>query len=797
MFKQKKSFIAKIKKRVIFLYLLFLIVILFGITIENEHNFQIMSKVINENYITFHKQMIKQKINSIIDTIDFSKKEVEKKHPNNNIAIQKLQKRILAELAKKNANNRYIFVVSYDGVTLMNSNQPHLIGYNIWNFTDPNGVKVIQEERKVVEAPEGGFISYSWEKPSTKQISQKIAFVKGVKDWKWMIGTGFYVNDVELEINLLYVKLYNTLRLKMLYCVILFLFISPFLLLFLNKLTNQLQNDMNLFTPFFQKAAVYNKKINVKEIKFLEFNQLAVSANEMIDDKIKIQHELHDEKEELLVTINSITNGLITTDKTGRIKLMNVMAEKLTGYYFSDVIDKKIDDVFHIHDYNSRTLLDNPVYEILQKNINIQTVFSVLLVAKNGTEYNIDYNATPFNDSDGNIIGAILVFRDMTEKIKIDHELRKMKKLESIGLLAGGIAHDFNNILTGIYGNIEIAAMKLSNEHTAYNYLKRSLKSVDRATKLTHQLLTFSKGGSPTLKYIHLKDLIEAIVKFNMSGCNIKSHLQIPDDLWQVKADEGQISQVIENLVFNAKQAMPDGGNLYITLTNMLEGAMDYPKGDLVQFIIKDEGVGISENDIGKIFDPYYTTKEVGHGLGLATVYSIINKHNGSIEVESIPKKGTSFTIYLPAKNKVIKNNFQKNEVLEQNDIKNSNVSVLVMDNENSILELVTDMLESFGYSVEIAKDGDEAIKKYRTALNIKKPFDLVIMDLTIPGAMGGQDAVKKLLSFDKNAKVIVCSGYSSDPVMAHFQKFGFKGKIVKPFTATYLNKIVKKVLDI
>ena len=386
---------------------------------------------------------------------------------------------------------------------------------------------------------------------------------------------------------------------------------------------------------------------------------------------------------------------------------------------------------------------------------------------------------------------------DITQQRINDRELQKVENLKSIGTLAGGIAHDFNNILTGIYGNVSLAEIKMGKDHPSYKYLLETEKSINRATKLTKQLLTFSRGGAPIKKDINLQKLIMETVCFDLTGSNVKPIFNFADNLKSVKVDEGQIQQVFSNLTINANQASPEGGHLFVTLENSYINENEITglkSGDYLKIIVQDEGTGIEQKHLDKIFDPYFTTKKTGNGLGLATTYSIIQKHNGHLKIESEIGKGTTFTIYLPASK--IQTNIEGKSITNIVYSNKKPARILVMDDEEIILSLSTKMLEVLGYQTDTAVDGLEAIKKYKESLETGYPFDIIIMDLTIPGSMGGKKAVQQVLKINPEAKVIVSSGYFSDNSMDDYQEFGFKQMIEKPFTIARLKEIIQKVLN-
>lgn len=384
---------------------------------------------------------------------------------------------------------------------------------------------------------------------------------------------------------------------------------------------------------------------------------------------------------------------------------------------------------------------------------------------------------------------------DITERKNMEKEFLKAQKLESVGVLAGGIAHDFNNILTAILGNINLVMMCTNPDDKVHKNLKNVEKATLRAKVLTQQLLTFSKGGAPVKKSVSLTELLKESSEFVLRGSNVKCEFNIPDDLYNVNVDEGQINQVISNMVINAQQAMPNDGILKVKAENIsghnLKDLISLKHGKSIKISIEDEGIGIPKEVLSKIFDPYFTTKQAGSGLGLASSYSIIKNHGGLITVESKADIGTSFFIFLPALLIVpIEVKVEEDKPLI------GNGKILIMDDDDSVKEVVNQTLSFVGYEVECAKDGVEAIDMYKKAMESKKPFDVVIMDLTIPGGMGGKEAIKKLQEIDEQAKAIVFSGYSNDPILANYNKYGFKGVVAKPFEIKEMNEVLQNIIN-
>jgi PAS domain S-box-containing protein len=400
-------------------------------------------------------------------------------------------------------------------------------------------------------------------------------------------------------------------------------------------------------------------------------------------------------------------------------------------------------------------------------------------------------------DSQGKPVRALGTCQDITAHKRDELELQQLQKLQSVGTLAGGIAHDFNNILMGVFGNISLAKDELAKDHPSYTCLEEAETSMSRAVRLTKQLLTFAKGGDPVKEDVCLGALVQDVARFDLSGSPVKLVYQHPDDLWLAEVDKGQIQQVVSNLTINARQAMPNGGCLYVTLENVTLPAGAIPNlrpGKYIRGTVRDEGTGIDPKNIDRIFDPYFTTKQTGSGLGLATTYSIVNKHGGHIGVVSELGKGTTFTFHLPAS--------QFPQAAETHPLAapgpglNRPARILVMDDEETVCHLVERMLTRCGFAVATAGGGQETIAMYRQAMKDGAPFDVVIMDLTIPGGIGGKDAIKELLTIDPHAKAIVSSGYADSPVMANYADYGFKGVAAKPYTPNELRNALAQVLN-
>ncbi len=516
--------------------------------------------------------------------------------------------------------------------------------------------------------------------------------------------------------------------------------------------------------------------------------------------KHQMEKKLKESEEWLSTTLNSIGDAVIATDVNSYVKFMNPVAEVLTGWKQEYAEGKPLKDVFNIISGKTDEKVEDPVTKVIREGALVGLANHTVLIAKDGTKRPLDNSGAPIKDNKGNVIGVVLVFRDITEQRKMEEELQKIQKLESIGILAGGIAHDFNNNLTAILGNISLAKMEANPEDKIYERLIEAEKASLEATNLTQQLLTFSKGGVPIKRTTSIAELIKDSAGFVLRGSNVKCEFFIPDDIWRVEVDKGQMSRVINNLIINADQAMPEGGIIKVRAENVtvgsacpstrVEHAIPLKDGEYVKIEIEDDGVGIPKEHRSKIFDPYFSTKQKGSGLGLATTYSIIQKHNGYITVESELGVGTTFYIYLPVSQKGIpeKKDTDKQPIAGEG-------KILLMDDEEMVRDVAGRILEHLGYEVEFAKDGAEAIELYKKAKESGQPFDGAIIDLTIPGGMGGQETIKKLIEIDPNVKAIVSSGYSTDSIMANFRQYGFSGVVTKPYKVEDLGKTLNKVI--
>lgn len=563
-----------------------------------------------------------------------------------------------------------------------------------------------------------------------------------------------------------------------------------------------------------REGEVYPMKELVDRNRFLEelIAERTIQLSEANEKLLRTNEELareiagHKQAEEALrqsetyyrLLTEDASDVVWKLDNEYRFTYISPADERLRGYRADEVIGHHVFEMLDEEGIASLKKTARQRQEAEQHGTRTGTLtFEAQHRCKDGRWLWAEINSTPEHDAHGTIIGYHGITREITERKEREKELLKIEQLESLGALAGGIAHDFNNILTGIMGNISIAQMFLEDTHKSYKPLAEAEKASVRAGELAHQLLTFARGGEPVKKVVSLQHLMNETVSLVLSGSNVKGTIEIPDSIHAIEADEGQMSQVFHNIIINATQAMPGGGTLTVTAKNeTLDNAntMNLPRGSYVRLSFADQGCGISDGDLTKIFNPYFTTKSTGNGLGLASVHSIVSRHGGHIGASSVPGKGTTFTIHLPSIGEAYSTH-QTDSAAQASGF-HTDGSILVMDDEAFIRDLTTEMLEYLGYQATACENGAEAIAQYKAARESGVPFAAVVMDLTIPGGMGGKEAAQQILAIDPKACLIVSSGYSNDPIMSDYSAYGFNGAIAKPYNMTEFGQLLSSMLS-
>ncbi len=743
--------------------------------LEKENNL-IMQEVKNTVHSIRYKNLIakknlkeelKRRVDIVCKIIDSLSRKY--KDTMSDDEFKTLVKTFLRDIRFK--NDGYFFIATMDGIEILYPIKPEFENKNIINLQDIKGTYVIREEINILKKYGAGFVTDYWIKnKNDKKEYLKISYVKKLNIFNWYIGTGEYLDDFKTELKQKILKKLSYRRFGK----------SGYIY-------------VNTYDGY---SLLLNGKVNKKPINFIDKQD--TKGNFTTKMQINIV------KTKGSGFINYYWNKIGETKpirKTAFVMGMNDWKWIVGAGYYHDEINnivkeakKEFSGKFYMEVVKFIVFILIIVFIIfifiylLNKYLSNQ--FSIFLNSfKEATLKNelIENNEIKFKEF---LFLTDSINEIIKEKKELEVEIFNKRRLESLGVLAGGIAHDFNNLLTAILANLNIA-----REYKDINKINELLadaeSATERARSLTQQLLTFSKGGEPILKVLKLSDFVKKTTDFLLSGTNIGIEYKIEENLWKVKADKGQLGQVLENIVINAKQAMSKNGKLVIEITNQ---ELDNGMGKQEKFIkmnIRDNGKGIAKENINKIFDPYFTTKKSGNGLGLASVYSIIRKHKGVISVQSEINKGTTFTIYLPA----VEENTEREE--------NSNIEfsvrekrILIMDDEEMILNISRKLFKYIGFKVTTAKNGEELLAEYEKSLKSGGVFDVVIMDLTIHGGMGGEEAISELLKLDKNVVAIVSSGYSNSPIMASYQEYGFKGCLVKPYKLDDIKILLNNILN-
>ena len=478
------------------------------------------------------------------------------------------------------------------------------------------------------------------------------------------------------------------------------------------------------------------------------------------------------------------TAGMMLTDVAGHIQRVNAALCRLLGRSEQELLGAEGASLIHPEDRygqpSPEAYPDGCVGQLRMLHADGRTILCIV-------------SCSWLMGDDGKPHSLVGSLQDITELRENELRMQRLDKLESLGVLAGGIAHDFNNILAVILGNLSLATRRPDAGPMTREALAQAEEAGKRARELAQQLVTFAKGGTPVKRTASVAAVVREAAGFYLRGSNVAVELSVAPALWLSELDPAQMSQVLQNLFINAVQAMPHGGTVHVDAENVvLDGSgAPLPRGRYVRIRVRDEGVGIPHENLGRIFDPYFSTKDGGTGLGLAMAHSIVHRHGGHLSVESAPGKGTTFSVWLVASETAVVQPTQA--ASPRTEMPRSRV--LVMDDEPGLRRVVAAILGEQGLAVDTTANGQQAVEAYAAALAEHQPYSVVILDLTVPGGLGGVETLKRLRALDPEVRAIVSTGYSSDPVMADCRAYGFVAAVPKPYTAIELESAVRDVV--
>jgi PAS domain S-box-containing protein len=536
-----------------------------------------------------------------------------------------------------------------------------------------------------------------------------------------------------------------------------------------------------------------------------EFGQLAMAFNRMAE-KLGNQLNRREEAEKNLrenenlyrTLVDNIDLGVIMINKDFEVLLANAGQGRLFKRPPKDFIGRKCYEIFGKRDKNCSIC---PGYKAMQSGLAEEA--ETVATLDDGTNLQVQIKAFPVRDEHREVSGCIEIVSDISTRKHMEDEMQRIKNLETIGQLAGGLAHDFNNLLTTLIGNIELAKSAIPQDNDALPRLDAAENACEQARRLTNQLLTFAKGGMPIKKITRLPELLNEACHFTLSGTNLHYVLNVPDHIWPVEIDANQMTQVIHNLMVNSKEAIRDNpaGKIFLVAENYVLGKdtnLPLPPGRYVKIAIADEGRGIKLEHLGKIFHPYFTTKSMGNsrgtGLGLTICHSIIHKHGGHITVNSEVNRGTTITIYLPAAESAQPPSVDYTQHPQVPTPKlPAKLRILLLEDEEEVAHIAIGYLVTLLHHCEVARTDQEALKMVKESLTAGQPYDLLILDLTIRGGLGGEEVLKRIRQLQSDVVAIVSSGYNGDPIMTNYREYGFQAALPKPFNLKSLRTAVEQ----
>jgi PAS domain S-box-containing protein len=695
----------------------------------------------------------------------------------------------------------YFFGSTFNGESLFSNGTVTLGAGNIWALTDPDGIKIIQEQRNAAQNPGGGFVSYSWRKLDQASPSPKISYVLGVPDWEWTIGAGVYVDTIEDTISKKREILEIGVRKKILTSVVVLVTLLILIYFWFRRISNQISTTIEAFSLSLKRANTDARTIEPGNLHFQEFKEIAHLTNKMLSARKKAEEALRESEGRFRAAFDSAQDCVLIWDREHNYLYANQAAIDHVGTTPDKVIGKNIrEGLGHVPDFMHLWMRRvDKVFET-GKRLRVQDEQEM-----QGRFYYTDSILSPIRDTENNVISVCVVYRDVTElkkaeeeKNRLESQLRQAARVEAVGTLAGGVAHDFNNILGIIIGNTELAMMDIPEWSPARNNLKAVKTASMRAKNVVQQLLSFSRKSEQEKQPLKLHAILKESVQLLRASIpsSIEFRSTIPARLGAIVADPTQIHQVLINLCTNAAHAMDEkGGTLELRLVEVEldeAAAAEYLRigpGRYIQLTVSDTGSGIDAEIMDRIFDPYFSTKEVdkGSGLGLSVVHRIVENHNGSISIASEPDKGTTVTVLFPAIDEM-----SVKEEVTSDALPTGTETVLLVDDEEYLLDIGAQILGRLGYRVEVSANPLEALERYRSDPD---HFDLIITDMTMPH-MTGKELIKEILITRPDMRTILSTGFSEKIDRERASELGIKKYIEKPLNMRELAVAIREVLD-
>ncbi|MCD4744000.1 MAG: cache domain-containing protein, partial [Desulfobacteraceae bacterium] len=719
-------------------------------------------------------------------------------------AKTQIQHNLVSRLAEHRFGiDGYFFGSTYKGDPLFSNGKITVGQDNLCNLTDPNGVKLIQEQRKAVENQNGGFVKYSWHKLNKSTPSPKISFVIGIPEWEWIVGAGFYTDVIDKTMTDKQAVMEAHLKDQVIRSLFVLIILLILIWLWSKRILKQIQKSINIFSSFLKKASTDSVTIDPDQLELQEFREIAVLTNTMLKNRIAAEEAMRESEEKFRSMYESTQTGIAIVSLDFKIKQANNAYCNMLGYSENELIGKTLKEITYPDDLPKNIEKQEKLGKGELGSFQMEKRF----IHKTGkTVYGI-LSATLIRDKNrnpnyflGNVIDITIRKGAEKTKIELEEKLKQAQKMEAIGSLAGGIAHDFNNVLFSIIGFTELTIADMLKDGQNKSNLDQILIAANRAKEMVQHILAFSRQTKTEKKPVKIQSIIEEVVKLLKTSIpsTIELKVNIDKNCMPIFADTVQIHQVIMNLATNASHAMrKKGGVMKFTLKQKKISSDDlirYPDlhtGTYVKLTVKDTGHGMSSEVMGKIFNPYFTTKKVGEGtgMGLSVVHGIILDHDGDVVAESKPGKGAIFHIFLPIADKI--NSIEQHSTSSEL-IPRGRENILLVDDDEQIADMTEQLISRLGYHVVSYTDSQKALEAFK-----KEPdkFDLVITDMTMPNITGTELAVK-LLKIKPDIQIILCSGYSELIDKETAQAMGIKAYIAKPIALKEIAQAIRKILD-